>query len=269
MNRWDNTFWMLFVLLETVIVIGSLVMFSSLGVIMGFVVVAAGFSKVSDHVHHKKARSEMTEHKETVKRVTNWLNRQYELTQGIKKLHDHRFHKAEGKRSELGENIEKRYRELAGKIIDLENKLNVVSKVTLSSIPLKAAKESVESGFEAVWQDIVNFSKKKKSIETLSRGIKNMIMSVGKDSIVLRSEMTKMERAVTKEEFRHFWEILKRKGSLEFLKDIEDPKLLRAGSIVVSFLARLPRVEYELKPRVLYLMGEDTHSLGTLKVYAK
>ncbi len=45
--------------------------------------------------------------------------------------------------------------------------------------------------------------------------------------------------------------------------------MVRAGSIIVSFLARLPYIEHSIKPRVLHLVDSDTHALGTLKMYGK
>jgi hypothetical protein len=153
-------------------------------------------------------------------------------------------------------------------MIDIENRLSLVSRAVISQSSLKGAKKSAERLFDSVWKDVTKMAGRKKSIPTLSRGIKNSILAVHKDKIVLRSELTKKKRTVMKEEFEHFWELLSRKKRLHFPHDIQDPAMVRAGSIIISFLARLPRVQHSIKPRVLYLTGQDTHSLGKLKAYA-
>ncbi|MBN2330854.1 MAG: hypothetical protein JXC85_03495 [Candidatus Aenigmarchaeota archaeon] len=266
MNRWDRAFWLFFVLLEAAIIIGNLFFYSLIGVIMGFIVIVAGFAKVGDHVFHKSVRSELLENKETMKKMANWLNRQYELTQGLKNIHDSRIHKLDGKRTDLEEQVERKYRELAGKIIDLENRLSLVSRALLSQSK-KTVQAAVHKSSEAVWEDITQLANTSKSVSTLSRGVKNKVLSVHPDRIILRSELTKSERTLLKEEFSHFWGILRAKKKLHFPKDIQDPKLVRAGSIIISFLARLPYIEHSVKPRMLHLMDKDTHDMGTLKAY--
>lgn len=270
MNRWDRAFWMMFVLLEVAIILGNMWFYSPIGIIVGFIVVVAGFAKVGDHVFHKDMRSKVLENKEAVKKMTNWLNRQYELTQGLKNIHDSRIHKLDGKRTDLEDQVERKYRELAGKIIDLENRLSLVSRALLSQSKntVKAAGTAVHKSSDAVWDDITKLAKTSRSISTLSRGVKNKVLSVHPDKITLRSELTKSERTVLKEEFSHFWDILRAKKKLHFPKDITDPKLVRAGSIIISFLARLPYIEHGVKPRVLYLMEKDTHDMGTLKGFS-
>ena len=298
MNVWDRTFWMLFVLLEAAVVLASSWFFSPLAIIVGFVVVTAGFAKLGDYVFHKKTRTELRESREVVKKVTGWLDRQYELTQGIKNVYDHRFHHSERKRTEMQEEIERRYRELAGKIIELENRINLVSRVVISqkqrlpdvvrevvekptpsilvlptvtaaAVEAHQAPPAEKFGFEAVWDDIMKLAEKR-SISTLSRGVKNQIVSAGHESIVLLSELTQKERVIRKDEIKCFWGILNKKGRLNFVEDLKyDPKLLRMGSIVISFFARLPYVEYGLKPRMLYLLDHNSHTLGTLKRKSK
>jgi hypothetical protein len=266
MNKFDRTFWMLFVLLEIAIILGNAWFYSPVGIILGFVVIVAGFAKVGDHVFHTKMEKDVLENSQKMKKVTNWLNSQHELTQGIKNLHENRFHKLDRKRSDLEDNIDKSYRELAGKIIDVENRLSLVSRALVSQSQKSLG--VVERTAESVWHDITSLAGKDKTITTLSRGVKNKILAVKPDKIVLRSELTKTERSVLKEEFQHFWSILSRQKKLRFPHDIKDPKMIRAGSIIISFLARLPYIEHSVKPRVLHLADSNTHPMGTLKVYA-
>lgn len=286
MNEWDRIFWVMFVVLEAAIIVGNIWVNSPVALILGFVVILIGTAKLGDDMFRRSMHHDHLASKETINKMRNWLNRQYELTQGIKDLHEHRLHKVDRKRTELEEILDKRYRELAGKMIDIENRLSLVGRAVISSHkrPAEAGEPAkgkagkpghpgplatLEKTAEHVWQDIVNLAKKKKSIATLSRGVKNRILKVQKDRIVLRSEMTKTERHVHKQDVHHFWNILSRKGKLHFPQDIADPAMVRIGSIMISFLARLPYIEHSTKPRILHYMGENTHSLGTLQLYAK
>ena len=118
MHKWDRTFWMLFVLLETAIVLGNIWYFTPLGIIVGFVLMAVALARFGDYLLHKDNRSTLDRNTMTIERMKSWLNNQYQLTQGIKDLHDYRFHRMESKKIELDDKIEGKYRELAGKIID-------------------------------------------------------------------------------------------------------------------------------------------------------
>lgn len=275
MHKWDKTFWMLFVLLEAAIVLGNVWYFSPVGVILGFVLIAVALARFGDYLLHKKNSATLTKNISSIERMKSWLNNQYQLTQGIKDLHDYRFHSMEKKKIVLDDKIDRHYRELAGKIIDVENKLNLVSRTLISQrdvvLPVPAPQvvekpvEAARDFFENVWKDIIEIAEKYGHIDTLSRGISNKILEIGSNGMKIRSEITKKERFIAKDEFRHFWNVLQGKGKLDLAKDIQDPRLLRLGSVIISFLARLPNVEHGLKPRILYLLENKTHNLGTLK----
>ncbi len=273
MHKWDNTFWMMFILLEAAVILGNIWYFTPIGVIIGFALIAVALARFGDHLFHKKNSTILDENTNSIERVKGWLNNQHQLTQGIKDLHEYRFHRMEKKKIALDEKMEKNYRELAGKIIDVENRLNLVSRALISQKsvapePMQVVEKPVETVrdfFDDVWEKITHLAERDGYVETLSRGVKNSILEIGNNGIKLRSELTKKERFIAKDEFRHFWNKLQGKGKLDLAKDIEDPKMLRLGSVIISFLARLPNVEHDVKPRMLYLKNQDTHNLGTLK----
>jgi hypothetical protein len=282
MHKWDKTFWMLFVLLEVAIILGNIWFFTPVGVIVGFVLIAIALARFGDYLLHKKNSGLLSSNTESVEKMKSWLNNQYQLTQGIKDLHEYRFHRMENKKISLDEKMDRNYRELAGKIIDVENKLNLVSRALVSQrdvvVPrppqivtqvVEKPVEEVKDFFDNIWSKITKMAENKGYIETLSRGVRNKILKIGDTNLRIRSELTKSERVLDKKEFRYFWQRLQEKGKLDLAKDIQDPRLLRIGSVIISFLARLPNVEHELKPRVLHLMGKDTHNLGTLRVHRK
>ncbi|MBN1896879.1 MAG: hypothetical protein JW789_04115 [Candidatus Aenigmarchaeota archaeon] len=276
MHKWDKTFWMMFVLLETVIIAGNIWFFTPVGVIVGFVLIAIALARFGDYLLHKENKHRIKKSEDSVEKMKGWLNNQYQLTQGIKDLHDYRFHKMEKKKIILDEKIDRNYRDIAGKLIDLENRLNMVSRALISQRnavilpdviekPIENVIRREKDFFEDVWRKITDMTEKKGFIETLSRGVKNKVLEIGSNGMKIRSEMTSKERFIEKKDFRYFWEKLQAKGKLDLAKDVNDPNLLRLGSVIIAVLARLPNVEHDLKPRVLYLMNENTHNIGTLK----
>lgn len=275
MHRYDKIFWVLFVMLEAAIVIGNVWNYTPMGAIIGFLVLAIGFARFGDYMVHKEREEAMKKHNSAIEKMKAWLNNQYQLTQGIKELHDYRLHNMEKRKIDLDEKIEKNYRELAGKIMDIENRVNLVSKVVISQqkrdIAGEARKpvEKPADPFEAAWKTVKEIARRDGHVTTLSRSIRNSVIEAGENIIRLQSELTRKERTILKDEFRQFWEILRKKGSLNFTKDVTDPKLVRLGSVVVSLLAMLPNVEHSLKPRTLYMTEKDTHAPGTLKMRGK
>lgn len=119
--------------------------------------------------------------------------------------------------------------------------------------------------FESVWRDVTGIAKKRKNISTLSKKSSNTIDSVSKSFIKMREGRNRKLITIRKGEFQSYWNVLSRKGVLNFVKDIKGRPLIRKGSLIISFLARLPSVEFTLRPRVLHLMPKNTHKLGTLK----
>jgi hypothetical protein len=270
MHRYDKVFWVLFVLLEAAIIAGNAWNYTPMGAIMGFLVLAIGFARFGDYMAHKERQIAMKGHENSIERMKEWLNNQYQLTQGIRDLHDYRLHNMEKRKIELEEKLEKNYRELAGKIMDVENRLNLVSRVVIAQKQVREEKAvKPAEPFEDAWKTIIEMTRKEGSIVTLSRNVRNNVTEAGERMIKLQSELTGKERTILKDELRHFWEILMKKGRLNFTQDVDDPKLVRLGSVIVSLLARLPNVEHSLKPRVLYLMEHETHAPGTLRSHGK
>jgi len=107
MHKWDKTFWMMFVLLEAAIVMGNLWFFSPVAVILGFALIAVALARFGDYLMHRENRNSMTKNSENIERIKRWLGNQYELTQGIKDLHDYRFHRMENKKVLLDEKMDR------------------------------------------------------------------------------------------------------------------------------------------------------------------
>ena len=120
------------------------------------------------------------------------------------------------------------------------------------------------NNFDEVWRDLREVASQKEKIRTLTQQVPNRIVSVTDSSITVVSERgSGGKRELTRQRFEDFWSKLSEQKSLNFMKDIPESLYRPVGAIIIAFLAHLPCVEYTIKPRVLYLMENATHDLGT------
>ena len=98
--------------------------------------------------------------------------------------------------------------------------------------------------FEQVWADIQNVLQDRKEVRTLCKGIRNDIVDVGADYVVLMSEKpvkgVRKERFIAKSDFEYVWNKLASSG-VYTLEDISGVRGRR--SIICAILALLDYVE--------------------------
>jgi len=116
--------------------------------------------------------------------VADWLGKQHEASQGMRSVYDHRFHNHENKRTALEEDLERKYRELVGKIIDVENRMSLISRLWWPGEErLRGRREDDRRGqtydFETAWKDIVKAAQTGR-IATLSRNVVNSVTSIAR-----------------------------------------------------------------------------------------
>lgn len=107
--------------------------------------------------------------------------------------------------------------------------------------------------FEQAWRDILRIVDEKQRVETLTRKVVNEIISTTLSEITLRSEQTGNDRIIRKNDVRPFWNMLVKKGTLNFMEDLPETKWRHIGAIIIALLAELPYVKYKTMPRTLYL----------------
>lgn len=126
--------------------------------------------------------------------------------------------------------------------------------------------------FEHVWQQILEIARTRKELRTLGRrgqwmGVRNKIVSVSENAIVVMSETTNRARKLTKSTFRRVWNALTIHRQITCRRDEE--VLVPHQRIVMAFLAHLPNVEYSYRPQTLHLVPYDTHPLGKKREHMK
>ena len=97
----------------------------------------------------------------------------------------------------------------------------------------------IDSSFEQVWLDILNFAKGKSTIKTLVKKVENDIIDIDNVSITVVSKIKRKgkrsERHLLKSDFQYAWALLEAKKEIT-LRDI-GPELDWKRSIIFTFLA--------------------------------
>ena len=107
--------------------------------------------------------------------------------------------------------------------------------------------------FEEVWQDIIDNLNVGEEVYTLTQRVRNRVTYVGRDSITVMSERTGKERKLKKRDFKPFVEHLLNRRSLDFMQDLSESVWRHKGAIIIAILAKLDYVDYETRPRRLFL----------------
>jgi len=96
--------------------------------------------------------------------------------------------------------------------------------------------------FEEVWFDILKVVRGREKISTICRGIKNIIVKVTPEEIIIRSELSKKGtlRKLRKEDFEYVWEKLVKQG-VYGLDDVRG--IIGKRAIVCAILSLLNYVE--------------------------
>lgn len=131
-HRWNKLFWMLFIVIGAVLIIGAaLGALSLLEVLIAFIVIAIGAEKLGEEASDKRLQDEQGRINRDMLFISRWLENNNIFTRQLKDRHEVRLLKLDNKRAEIEKRHELGYRELAGKIFDVENKLNEVSRALL------------------------------------------------------------------------------------------------------------------------------------------
>ena len=130
MNFYNHIFWAVFVaaaIVSIIIALGDLFFF---GVIFCLFVILAGIAKLEQDKNNK----EIIDSFDTIDDEMSTLSRNFEkshlYTRDTRDQTDSRIQKFESKRIETEKQIEKMYRDVVKKIIQIENSLNKMNKET-------------------------------------------------------------------------------------------------------------------------------------------
>ena len=131
-RHWDKVFWLFFILMCLAIAAGGVMGLISLEffVVLGIFMVIMGAGKLASEITHRKVMNYQDDIYKKLHQMTQHLEKTFELASMNKEKTEFRIGKMHQSRKEMDKKIDRNYRELAKKIIDTENRINKLYKIT-------------------------------------------------------------------------------------------------------------------------------------------
>ncbi|MEM5871598.1 MAG: hypothetical protein QW051_01860 [Candidatus Aenigmatarchaeota archaeon] len=129
-KHWDKIFWVFFALMCITVSIGTLSGFISLEffAILGILLIIIGAGKLAEEISKHKLLVYQDDIYRKLHQLSQHLEKTFNIASMNKDKTEFRIQKLDQKRSELEKEMKKNYRDLARKIIELENKVNKLAK---------------------------------------------------------------------------------------------------------------------------------------------
>jgi len=128
MAHWNNAFWVLFIIMGALVIAGFAIRVLYLDLVLGFFVIAIGVFKLGEELTSKEISEKHEDIKDNIRYLSHQMDAGNLFTRKIKEKHEHRFLRLDSRRNEIESTVEEKYDSLAKKLIQLENKLNDVTK---------------------------------------------------------------------------------------------------------------------------------------------
>jgi hypothetical protein len=129
-RHWDKIFWTFFVLLGLSVIIGgivSLIPFEFV-VLLGVFIIIIGAGKLAEEISKRKLFNYQDDIYKKMYQLSQHLDKTFSIASMNREKNEFRIQKLDQKRSEFEKLMNKRYRDIARKIIELENKVNKLAK---------------------------------------------------------------------------------------------------------------------------------------------
>ncbi len=134
-HNWNKLFWALFIVIGIILIAGAVAgVLSLVEILIAFMVIAIGAEKLGEEISDKKLQEEQGKINRDLIFISRWLENNNVFTRQMKDRHEQRFFKLDNKRADIEKKHELGYRELAKKILDVENRMNEVSRALLQEI---------------------------------------------------------------------------------------------------------------------------------------
>lgn len=129
-RHWDKIFWFLFAVISISLLVGIATATISFEffVVLLLIIIIVGAGKLSEELTNIK----LIEYQDDIYKKLNSISQQLEHTTDLVRKHkratEYRVQKLEKRRIDVDIKLEKKYRELISKIIEIENKVNRLSR---------------------------------------------------------------------------------------------------------------------------------------------
>ncbi|UCC91454.1 MAG: methylated-DNA--[protein]-cysteine S-methyltransferase [Candidatus Aenigmatarchaeota archaeon] len=132
-RHWDKVFWVVFVVMGIFVVAGEAIALISFEffLVLGLFMVIIGAGKLAEEISKNRLVNYQDDLYRKIHQISQHLERTFNLADSYKNKTEFRLHKLDQRRKMIEINTEKKYRDLARKIIELENRVNRVSKIMI------------------------------------------------------------------------------------------------------------------------------------------
>lgn len=124
----NGIFWILFAVLGILLLIGI-----SPQLIVGVMIISLGIYKLDFDIQQKKRKEERESLQVTLGELKEWMQKEYEYIRAVEAKYDQRFFHSGTEKAKTGKRMEKEYRELVRKLLQLENKMNDISRILIET----------------------------------------------------------------------------------------------------------------------------------------
>jgi hypothetical protein len=130
-RHWDKIFWIFFALMGLTTAIGGFTGFMSLEffLVLGVFMVIIGAGKLASEISHSKLLHYQDDIYKKMHQLSQHLEKTFNIASMNKDKTEFRIQKLDQKRGEIEKQMGKNYRELARKMIELENRVNRLNKM--------------------------------------------------------------------------------------------------------------------------------------------
>jgi DNA anti-recombination protein RmuC len=129
-KHWDKVFWVFFLIMVCVVAFGGfsgLISFEFF-ILLGILLIVIGAGKLAEEISKHKIMGYQNDIYKKIYQLSQHLEKTFNVATMNKEKTEFRLQKLDQKRSEFEKRMEKRYREIAKKVIELENKINKLAK---------------------------------------------------------------------------------------------------------------------------------------------
>lgn len=130
---WDKIFWIVFAVMGISVAaggVGNLISFEFF-LILGVFMVIIGAGKLAEEISKHKLTNYQDDLYKKIHQISQHLERTFNLADSYKNKTEFRLHKLDQRRKRMEIKTERSYRDIARKIIELENKTNRISKIVI------------------------------------------------------------------------------------------------------------------------------------------
>ena len=131
MTHWNKAFWLLFILMGALVVAGLIVRVLYLDIVLGIFVIAIGVLKLGEEISSKEIIDRHGDINDNIRYLSHQVDAGNLFARRVKERHEHRFLKLDNRRTDIENIIDEKYDSVAKKVIQLENKLNDITKALI------------------------------------------------------------------------------------------------------------------------------------------